>query len=101
MHHLEALGRSRPETGGKTLQVRAAGRFYTPEAVGRRLADDLASALNPQTRGTVLRILDPFGGDGRLLEWLLDALSALGGLSDVALHIASWDVEEDAVLSAT
>lgn len=76
-------------------EVRAArGQYFTPEVVGRRMADRLAASLLSERRPS-LRIIDPFCGDGRLLEWFLDAWSQ----REVPVTLAAWDTDDRLVAS--
>ena len=90
MSHLTFLAGNRASSNGKDPIRRATGRFYTPELIGRHLARRVAGHL-PQGRNILL--IDPFCGDGRLIEWLLDFATGTEGRWRVAL----WDSDAEAV----
>jgi Alw26I/Eco31I/Esp3I family type II restriction m6 adenine DNA methyltransferase len=81
---------------GDALLRRAAGRYYTPEIIGRPLAAALAACV-VDTRPE-LRIVDPFGGDGRLLVWFLREAAARLAECDIIIEL--WDVDGEAVAIA-
>jgi Alw26I/Eco31I/Esp3I family type II restriction m6 adenine DNA methyltransferase len=93
MKHLSILAHAdRAQINGKSVQQRAAGRFYTHELIGRAVASQLA-ARAPAGRDEI-SILDPFCGDGRLVVWLMEEL-ARGGCTRVSATV--WDQERAAV----
>ncbi|MEJ7893337.1 MAG: hypothetical protein WKF94_11925 [Solirubrobacteraceae bacterium] len=93
MKHLSILAHADPaEINGKSVQQRAAGRFYTHERIGRALAAEVADTV-PHGLDAV-SILDPFGGDGRLLVWLTEELAVRGFRK---IEASVWDQEGDAV----
>src|SRR5690242_10986270 len=79
---------------GKDIQQRVAGRFYTHEAIGDRLARTVAALVGARER---LTVADPFGGDGRLVCWLVERLAA-HGVQRVAATI--WEQETVALAAA-
>ena len=73
MNHLALLqAADRTAMNGKDIQRRATGRFYTHEAIGRHLASAVASAANVRD---AVAVIDPFGGDARLVAWLIPELA--------------------------
>jgi Alw26I/Eco31I/Esp3I family type II restriction m6 adenine DNA methyltransferase len=70
---LEAADRT--AINGKDVQQRAAGRFYTPRVIGARLAATIVPLVGARNR---LTVADPFGGDGRLVCWLLREVAGTG-----------------------
>lgn len=72
---------------------KASGRYYTGEPVGRRLASVVASTFAASNK-TAERIsaIDPFGGDGRLLVWLLEAWGQQC-LPPCSWHMELWDLD--------
>lgn len=90
MNHLAILeAADRTFINGKDVQRRAAGRFYTHRLICEHLADGIVEAVGDRSH---LRLIDPFGGDGRLLEWLLPRLRA-GGVRSVEASV--WEQEEE------
>ena len=79
---------------GKSLEQRLTGRFYTHARIGKAMATDIARRLEPSE---TLRIIDPFCGDGRLLCWLVEAMSDQGKLPSKSLQIVAWDCDQSAV----
>ena len=76
MKHVAILeAADRTAINGKDVQQRAAGRFYTHRAIGDRLATTIGPLLTDRDR---LTVVDPFGGDGRLVCWLLPQLASAG-----------------------
>lgn len=91
MSHIAILeAADRTSINGKDVQQRAAGRFYTHSAIGDRLARTIAPLV--ARRGEVA-VIDPFGGDGRLICWLLPYLAA-AGVQRVAATV--WEQERPA-----
>ena len=91
MLHLEHLKKGSCQ---EQLVKRATGRYYTGDLVGRRLALETAQIYHriqesPQT----IKILDPFGGDGRLIEWFIEAW-VQSGFPDVQWEVSVWDLDE-------
>lgn len=91
---------NRPILNGKPLVTRALGRFYTHEIIGRHLAQAAAQALPRKANPLSLRIIEPFCGDGRLVCWLLDALSSVGINSETEITVDVWDNDADALTLA-
>lgn len=76
MNHVAILeAADRTAINGKDVQQRAAGRFYTHRVIGTRLASSIAPLVCRRNRVT---IVDPFGGDARLVCWLLQELAGTG-----------------------
>jgi DNA (cytosine-5)-methyltransferase 1 len=77
------------------LLKRASGRFYTGEPVGRQLAAGVASALAASVESglTRIRLIDPFGGDGRLVAWLIESCTEIG-LASLTWDVELWDLSE-------
>jgi Alw26I/Eco31I/Esp3I family type II restriction m6 adenine DNA methyltransferase len=72
---------------------RATGRYYTGDLVGRRLAQQAATTFHlahPSARS--IAVLDPFGGDGRLIEWVIEAWFD-SCFPEVRWDIAIWDLD--------
>lgn len=76
MNHLAILeSADRSAINGKDVQQRAAGRFYTHELIGMQLAARVSEPLGTRDQ---ISVIDPFGGDGRLIAWLLPHLAKRG-----------------------
>ena len=90
MLHTAYLATASPALAGgtKNLLCKAAGRFYTPEAIGMPLVADVIKRTLRRRLDTV-NLVDPFCGDSRLLIWSLRALIASGNKSSVNLH--EWE----------
>lgn len=87
MRHLNVIRESRIAASEFFLQ-RAAGKYYTSELVGKRLAEKITANFVDQTKlGVRVKVVDPFGGDGRLIIWLLEAWK------EIAKENIGWDVE--------
>src|SRR5258708_13291631 len=70
----------------KNLLARATGRFYTHELIGKHLADATVHGVCTQN-AELLRIIDPFCGDGRLIFWLLYSIPKPPSLLPTRSHI--------------
>ena len=98
MDHLQVTHQhlsSAPETR-RWFERRAAGRFYT----ARLIADHLVAAVQPflaeaSCGRSELRLVDPFCGDGRLIAWMFDTLSA--PLRSPRWNVELWDIDPEAV----
>lgn len=86
-------------SNGKDLAQRLMGAFYTPEAVGRLLVRDLMQVL-PDTPNKALRIIDPFGGDGRLLRWFIEEFKHTPRFDGWVLDVHLWECSELATEAA-
>ncbi len=87
-------------TGEKDLITRVMGRFYTPELVGKQLVGAILRVVTGKNF-PILRIVDPFCGDGRLVCWLLEEMVAVGVLpTSHTLDVELWDCDEEALDSA-
>lgn len=92
MLHLEYL----KEHGRKNAHFvkRATGRYYTGELVGRKLAEQAATTFHrAHPYALSIAVVDPFGGDGRLIEWLIEAWVD-SGLPNVRWDIDIWDLDD-------
>jgi Alw26I/Eco31I/Esp3I family type II restriction m6 adenine DNA methyltransferase len=76
------------------LLKKASGRYYTGEPVGRRLASTVAAAAT-RCMGDAreISVLDPFGGDGRLIDWLVQAWQRQQ-TKPVSWNVELWDLSE-------
>ena len=81
---------------GKGLEQRLTGRFYTHERIGRAMAKDIAKRVK-NIDGQIIKIIDPFCGDGRLIRWLIEELYAAGKLPTAGLSVVMWDCDKEAI----
>ena len=73
---------------------RATGRYYTGELLGRRLAQQVAMTFHgAHPSAHSIAVIDPFGGDGRLIDWLIQEWIDLG-FPDVTWDITIWDIDD-------
>lgn len=87
--------------GTKTLGERLAGRFYTPDILSSDLAQQMLKQFtSARLRGSRVRIMDPFCGDGRLVVALLVAIGGSEQLRASTWHITLIDQERAAVAVA-
>ena len=94
MFHINYLQEKYPG-GSPSLMKKASGRYYTSELVGHRLAGVVAEAFNNiKPNVDSIRIIDPFGGDGRLIDWFISNWIKLG-YHPVCWNIELWDLHED------
>ena len=90
--HLNHLGE--PGSDLDHFVKRATGRYYTGELVGRRLALQVATRFNRgHPTAHSVSVIDPFGGDGRLIEWLIEAW-IVSEFDDVQWDITIWDIDD-------
>lgn len=95
-HHEHLLEHSQLLVGGKALAARMNGRFYTPEF----LADQLAQMMLRNVRSFAehkVAIIDPFCGDGRLIEAFLRLSASSPKFRGSHFSICLWDNDADAV----
>lgn len=73
---------------------KASGRYYTGELAGRRLANAVVSTFAASSKiCRSVSAIDPFGGDGRLLIWLLDAWDQQC-LPPCSWQLELWDLDD-------
>jgi len=102
MEHVEFLRKNGYTVGNgvsKDLISRATGRFYTHELVGRHLVEATLDAFRFQGH-SLLNLIDPFCGDGRLICWLMEAIASREGCKRRGLNVHLWDCDEDALREA-
>lgn len=70
---------------------KATGRYYTHPAIGARLVDSVWKEIKdqcpPESR---VRIVDPFAGDGRLVNWLIERSNR----ADLRWDVHLWDLDD-------
>lgn len=93
MLHLDHLDNE--SQANEELLKRASGRFYTGEPVGRQLAACVASVITDSKNswGANIRVIDPFGGDGRLVSWLIESC-VKRGITSLSWHVELWDLSD-------
>jgi DNA-cytosine methyltransferase len=89
--HLSQVTRS--SSVAEDFLKRASGRYYTGEPVGRQLAASVVRALVDRrvVSGSYVKVIDPFGGDGRLVAWLVEACADYG-IRDLSWSVVLWDL---------
>lgn len=98
MEHLAHL----ETTHGKhqALVIKATGRYYTHEFVAKQA---IKSLLNEIVRTGLsvqeLAVVDPFAGDGRMVDWLLREWRNKG-LPEICWNISLWDINEHGLIEA-
>lgn len=94
MLHLDQVKHDENDPAQELLK-KASGRYYTGEPVGRRLADSVAAAAAKRRildEGEI-SVLDPFGGDGRLIDWLIQAWQR-HQQPPVTWNVELWDLSD-------
>ena len=93
MLHLNHVSTAGAATSDDFIK-KASGRYYTGESVGRQLARTVARSYAASNNcGEEICVVDPFGGDGRLLAWLMDAWAELH-LPRRAWRLQLWDITD-------
>lgn len=100
MNYVEVVEQSNlvSEAERARLISRALGRFYTPAAIGRELSASVWEVARRSLR-PIMRIGDPFCGDGRLIVWLLEC-AAKDSSDTTRFVIDLWDYDRSAVENA-
>ena len=77
------------------------GSFYTDQKVATELVRRIL-VLAPESLlyNSKISIIDPFCGDGRLIETFLRELDSLKKLKGREIDITLWDVDDDALLKS-
>ncbi len=95
MDHLAILEAADPTAiNGKDFRRRASGRFFTHELIGRHLAAAVAGAASVKDE---MSVIDPFGGDARLIAWLLPELAQHGVRR---VRASAWEHDPEAASPA-
>jgi len=72
----------------------AEGRYFTGEMVGRHLSYSLIKECRGEWLAkTSIKVLDPFGGDGRLICWLIEEAAKQKCLPQL-LEVEIWDISD-------
>ncbi len=85
---------------GKDLLTRTTGKFYTHELMGRHLARAVVASGAFSRLPAALNVAEPFCGDGRLVCWLLEALTERGGVRGRSVSVEIWDCDGPALAGA-
>lgn len=99
MDHVQIINRVTSELRDKNLFTRAMGKFYTPGLIAERLATHLLSQVD-FTNLENFSLIDPFCGDGRLIVAFLNQANKHHSIKHIKWHIAFWDYDDDALVSA-
>lgn len=81
--------------------IRATGQYYTHEIVATHLI--LATIEHIKINGTqfeTINIIDPFAGDGRLIQWFIE-LWTLYNLPKVKWDVTLWDLNDNGLRTAS
>lgn len=101
MDHVRLISFDSSKRGWNSEEIvrKVTGRYYTHEEVCRRLSLSLVKRSAHATFMTrELHIIDPFCGDGRLVQAFLQELSKIGEVPPIVVHL--WDVDQNAVDAA-
>lgn len=71
------------------------GKFYTDTTVAGRMVEELLSKF--KCRKEIIRIIDPFCGDGRLVAVLLSHINLHEEYRDKDIQVVLWDIDQVAV----
>ena len=83
----------------KNLVSKIMGRFYTPKFVGQQLVGAILKIVEKESL-PIIRIIDPFCGDGRLICWLLEELASSKNLYSHTIDVEIWDCDGAALKNA-
>lgn len=76
------------------------GKFYTDYNVAEEMIGRVVSEISLHVHKNILRIIDPFCGDGRLILKLLQAISQDKNYETLLIEVYLWDIDEVAVENA-
>lgn len=76
------------------------GKFYTDYNVAEEMIDRVVSEISLHVHKNILRIIDPFCGDGRLILKLIQAISQNKNYETLLIEVYLWDIDEVAVENA-
>lgn len=99
--NFDSLAKAPAKSNGKTLIERVAGRFYTHELIGRHLVRSILDQFTMDEQH-VIRVAEPFCGDGRLVRWLLEEVRNCEAktIGNKRFSIELWDSDQDAIQRA-
>lgn len=82
----------------KNLEIKSTGRFYTHQLIGEQLVDSIFKNASSLAYASIIKVIDPFCGDGRLIEWLLCSSHKFNNRA--LWEIDLWDIDFHATLIA-
>lgn len=83
----------------KGLYRKALGQFYTHELVALQMIDALIARL-PVVEGRPVQVVEPFAGDGRLVEKFIELMALRANLRSLSWQFHLWEVQEEAAAMA-
>jgi len=87
--------------GNKSLTDRISGKFYTPDLLALELAERLTELVcNRSKLGPIIRICDPFCGDGRLIVALLCQATERPSMRRRKWIVTLRDIDKHAITAA-
>ena len=76
------------------------GKFYTDWTIAESMIDDLLACFVLPEDCSELRVIDPFCGDGRLVQLLLDKMGKSNKYNGLTVNVVLWDIDNSAVITA-
>lgn len=76
------------------------GKFYTDYNVAQEMVERILATFKVDENISSIKIIDPFCGDGRLVEILLKAISKKSNFSSLSYEITIWDIDTEAIKKA-
>lgn len=80
-----------PESG--RARAKAFGQFFTPNYVSAPMIESIVDSLEVDPP-TVLSVIDPFCGDGRLVVDFLTSLAGKDWASATEINLSIWDIDK-------
>ena len=76
------------------LEKRFFGKYYTPKIAARGIINEFINqiSLKPGLKKR-LKIIDPFGGDGRLIKWLIEEANTRN-FENLSWDVTLWDIND-------
>ena len=82
------------------LEKRFFGKYYTPKIAAKEIINEFINHISLKPgKNKRLRIIDPFGGDGRLIRWLIEETNARN-LENLSWDVTLWDINDIGLLQA-
>lgn len=79
---------------------KALGKFYTNIDVAEKMISEVLSHLHAPSTTSVIKVIDPFCGDGRLIEIFLQQASQVSSLAKCEFELTLWDIDANALQNA-